>query len=69
MPNKIDGAGDFSWKDAAAATRSVRTVCDYAINGMHPDLREILYALGRTFDGAGINWSILRHSGTTSGKA
>jgi hypothetical protein len=59
MPNKIDGAGDFSWKDAAAATRSVRTVCDYAINGMHPDLREILYALGRTFDGAGINWSFL----------
>jgi hypothetical protein len=59
MPNKIDGAGDFSWKDAAAATRSVRTVCDYAINGMHPDLREILYTLGHTLDGAGINWSFL----------
>jgi hypothetical protein len=38
---------------------SVRTVRDYAINGMHPDLREILYALGQTFDAAGINWSFL----------
>jgi hypothetical protein len=59
MPHKIDGAGDFSWKDAAAATRSLRTVCDYAISGMHPDLREILYAFGRAMDGAGISWSFL----------
>jgi hypothetical protein len=59
MPHKIDDAGDFSWKDGAAAERAGRTVCDYAINGMHPDLREVLYALGRKLDEAGINWSIL----------
>jgi hypothetical protein len=47
MPYKIDDAGDFSWKDRAAATRTQRTVCEYAINGMHQDLREALYALGR----------------------
>jgi hypothetical protein len=59
MPHKIDGAGDFSWKDAAAASRSLRTVCDYAINGMHGDLREILYALGHRADEAGVKWSFL----------
>jgi hypothetical protein len=59
MPHKIDEAGDFSWKDAAAAIRSVRSVCDYAINGMHPDLRESLYALGHYVDEARINWSFL----------
>jgi hypothetical protein len=59
MPHKIDGAGDFSWKDAAAASRSLRTVCDYAINGMHSDLRESLYALGHHADEAGIKWSFL----------
>jgi hypothetical protein len=59
MPHKIDDAGDFSWKDGAAAERAGRTVCDYAINGMHPDLREALYAVGRKLDEAGINWSML----------
>jgi hypothetical protein len=59
MPHKIDGAGDFSWKDSAAAMRSGRTVCEYAISGMHPDLRESLYALGHRIDEAGINWSFL----------
>jgi hypothetical protein len=59
MPHKIDDAGDFSWKDGAAAERAGRTVCDYAINGMHPDLREALYALGRKADEASISWSIL----------
>jgi hypothetical protein len=59
MPYKVDDAGDFSWKDAAAAERVERSVCDYSINGMHPDLREALYALGRKLDEAGINWSIL----------
>jgi hypothetical protein len=59
MPHKIDDAGDFSWKDAAAAERVERSVCDYAINGMHPDLREALYVLGRKLDEAGIHWSIL----------
>ena len=59
MPHKIDDVGDFSWKDGAAAERAERTVCDYAINGMHPDLREALYALGQKADEAGLNWSIL----------
>jgi hypothetical protein len=59
MPHKVDDAGDFSWKDGAAAERVERTVCDYAINGMHPDLRELLYALGHKADAAGINWSML----------
>jgi hypothetical protein len=59
MPHKIDDAGDFSWKDGAAAERAGRTLCEYAINGMHPDLREALYALGRQADAAGLNWSIL----------
>jgi hypothetical protein len=59
MPHKIDDSGDFSWKDLAAAARSERTVCDYAISGMHPDLRESLYALGHRIDEAGINWSFL----------
>lgn len=59
MPRKIDDAGDFSWKDGVAAALAERTVCDYAINGMHPDLREALYVLGHKADAAGINWSLL----------
>src|SRR5258708_16555250 len=59
MPRKIDDAGDFTWKDAAAAARVKRTVCEYSIGGMHRDLREALYALGRQADEAGINWSFL----------
>jgi hypothetical protein len=59
MPNKIDDAGDFTWKDAAAAARVGRTVCEYAIQGMHRDLREALYALGTQADAAGLNWSFL----------
>jgi hypothetical protein len=59
MPRKIDDAGDFSWKDRAAAARVKRTVCEYAIQGMHRDLREELYALGVKADEAGINWSFL----------
>ena len=59
MPHKIDGAGDFSWKDAAAAARSLRTLCDFAISGMHPDLREVLHAFGQAMDGAEIRWSFL----------
>jgi hypothetical protein len=59
MPRKIDDAGDFSWKDRAAAARVKRTVCEYAIQGMHRDLREELFALGTKADEAGINWSFL----------
>jgi hypothetical protein len=59
MPRKIDDAGDFTWKDAAAAARVDRTVCEYAIEGMHRNLREALYTLGRQADEAGISWSLL----------
>jgi hypothetical protein len=59
MPRKIDDAGDFTWKDAAAAARVNRTVCEYTIGGMHRDLREALYVLGHQADEAGINWSFL----------
>jgi len=59
MPHKIDNAGDFTWKDAAAATRVGRTVCEYAVQGMHRDLREALYALGTQADEVGLNWSFL----------
>ena len=59
MPRKTDDSGDFTWKDAAAAARVGRTVCEYAIGGMHRDLREALYALGHQADEAGINWSFL----------
>jgi hypothetical protein len=59
MPRKTDDSGDFTWKDAAAAARVKRTVCEYAIQGMHRDLREEFYALGHQADEAGINWSFL----------
>jgi hypothetical protein len=59
MPHKIDNAGEFTWKDAVAAARVNRTVCEYAIKGMHRDLREQLYALGTQADEAGLNWSFL----------
>jgi hypothetical protein len=59
MPHKIDDAGDFSWKDSAAALRSGRMICEYAISGMHRDFRESLYALGHRADEQGINWSFL----------
>jgi hypothetical protein len=59
MPRKIDDSGDFTWKDAAAAARVQRTVCEYVIGGMHRELREQLYVLGHQADEAGINWSFL----------
>ena len=59
MPEKIDGAGNFTWKDKKAADRLRMTVCQYAIEGMAPDLREALYAFGRQADDKGIRWSFL----------
>jgi hypothetical protein len=59
MSRRIDDSGDFTWKDAAAAARVRRTVCEFVIQGMHRDLREELYALGHQADEAGINWSFL----------
>lgn len=59
MPFKVDSAGDFTWKDYRAADRLHMSVCQYAIKGMHPDLRESLYAFGQVADSLGINWSFL----------
>ncbi len=58
-PIKKDAAGDFSWKDPAAAKRKGMDVCTYAIDGMAPQLQERLAALGKVADGRGIEWSIL----------
>jgi len=58
-PIKKDAAGDFSWKDPAAAKRKGMDVCTYAIDGMAPELQERLAALGKAADSRGIEWSIL----------
>lgn len=54
-----DGAGDFTWKDPAAAARRGMSVCLYVVEGMHPKLRHALAALGREADAREISWSIL----------
>lgn len=59
MPVKKDSAGDFTWKDKSAAKRKSMGLCEYSINGMHRDLREILYHFGKTADGKGVKWSFL----------
>lgn len=58
-PTKVDSSGDFTWKDPAAAKRMKMDVCDYAIGGMHPDLRESLFAFGRVADEQSVPWTIL----------
>jgi len=58
-PTKRDGAGDFTWKDKAAAKRQKMDVCSYAINGMNRDFREQLYAMGQAADKSGIKWTML----------
>jgi hypothetical protein len=58
-PVKKDGAGDFTWKDPAAAKRVKMTMPDYVIGGMDPDFREQLYHAGRAMDAAGHNWTML----------
>jgi hypothetical protein len=58
-PSKRDGAGDFTWKDPAAAKRFGISMPAYVISGMDPDFREQLYHAGRAMDEAGIRWSIL----------
>lgn len=58
-PVKKDAAGDFTWKDPAAAKRQGMDVCSYAVGGMAPELRERLAAFGKVADARGINWSIL----------
>ena len=58
-PTKKDAAGDFTWKDPAAARRQGMDVCSYVIGGMAPELRERLAAFGKVADSRGIEWSIL----------
>jgi hypothetical protein len=58
-PTKRDSAGDFTWKDPAAAKRFGISMPAYVISGMDPDFREQLYHAGRAMDATGIRWSIL----------
>jgi hypothetical protein len=57
-PTKVDGHGDFTWKDVSAAGRSGLSVKDYVIGGLDPDFRELLFAAGHAMDAAGIGWRI-----------
>jgi hypothetical protein len=59
VPTKKDGAGDFTWKDPAAAKRLGMSMPTYVIGGMDPDFREQLYHAGRAMDAAGIRWALL----------
>ena len=59
VPTKKDGAGDFTWKDPAAAKRVGMTLQDYVIGGMDPEFREQLYHAGKAMDAAGVQWSLL----------
>jgi hypothetical protein len=58
-PIKKDGAGDFTWKDPAAAKHVGMSLPTYVISGMDPDFREQLYHAGRAMDADGIHWAIL----------
>jgi hypothetical protein len=59
LPVKKDGAGDFTWKDPAAAKRVNMSLQDYVIGGMDPEFREQLYHAGKAMDAAGLQWSLL----------
>lgn len=59
MPNKVDSAGDFTWKDPAAASKRGLDTCRYVIGGMHPKFRHALAQLGHKADAAGIHWGIM----------
>jgi hypothetical protein len=56
---KKDGSGEFTWKDIDAAKHAGLSMQDYTIGGIDPDFRELIYAIGRAMDAAGIEWSIL----------
>jgi hypothetical protein len=51
LPQKRDAAGDFTWKDPAAAEHVGLPLDRY--------FRELIYAAGRSMDAAGIKWAIL----------
>jgi len=59
LSQKRDAAGDFTWKDPAAAEHFGLPLDRYVIGGMDPDFRELIYAAGKSMDAAGIKWSIL----------
>jgi hypothetical protein len=59
VPVKKDGAGDFTWKDPAAAKRMGMSMPTYVVGGMDRDFREQLYHAGKAMDAAGIRWSML----------
>lgn len=59
LPLKVDSAGDFTWKDPAAAAKLGMSTCQYAIQGMDPDFREGLAAMGHEADKKEIKWSFL----------
>jgi hypothetical protein len=56
---KKDGSGEFTWKDIDAAKHAGLSMEDYTIGGIDPDYRELVYAIGKAMDAAGIEWSIL----------
>jgi hypothetical protein len=58
-PKKVDGSGDFTWKDPMAAKRISMSLPKYVIGGMDPDFREQLYHMGRAMDTDGVKWAIL----------
>jgi hypothetical protein len=58
-PTKVDGHGDFTWKDVSAAGRAGLSVEDYVIGGIDPDFRELLFAAGHAMDAAGVEWTML----------
>ena len=58
-PTKVDGHGDFTWKDVSAARHSGLSVEDYVIGGLDPDFRELPFAAGHAMDAAGVGWTIL----------
>jgi hypothetical protein len=44
---KIDGHGDFTWKDIVAADVWGLSMEDYVVGGMDADFQELLFAAGR----------------------
>jgi hypothetical protein len=56
---KKDGTGEFTWKDIDAAKHVGLSMEDYTIGGIDPDFRELIYAIGKAMDAAGVEWSIL----------
>jgi hypothetical protein len=56
---KKDGSGEFTWKDIDASKHAGLSMEEYTIGGIDPDFRELVYAIGKAMDAAGVEWSIL----------